>query len=72
MPPGKSTTALLQIANVGDYGAAQCEPTTAEGFRVYPPGSRASVLVRYRTKACQAELGRGHSQLQISAVGRAQ
>ncbi len=72
LQPGKTTTALLQIANAGDYGAAQCEPTTAEGFRVYPPDSRASVLVRYPTMACQAELGRGHSQLQISTVGRAQ
>lgn len=67
--PGKTTTALLRIANTGDYGAAQCQPTTAEGLRVYPPDSRLRVLLQYRTKACQAELGHGHSQLQISAVG---
>jgi hypothetical protein len=70
LPPGRTTTALLQIANAGDYDAATCEPTTSNGLRVYPPDSRASVFVRFRTQACQAT-GLQSPQLSISAVGGA-
>jgi hypothetical protein len=70
LPPGRTTTALVQIANAADYDAATCEPTTSNGLRVYPPDSRASVFVRFRTQACQAT-GLQIPQLSISAVGGA-
>jgi hypothetical protein len=68
LAPGRSTTALLQIANAADYDAATCEPTTSNGLRVYPPDSRASVFVPFKTDACQATDLRS-PQLSVSAVG---
>ncbi len=71
LQPGARTTAQVRVVRAGNFGVKQCAPTTADGFRVYPPGSRASVYVPYKTRACQGKLGRGHSQLQVSAVGGA-
>ncbi len=63
---GDSTTALLQIANAGDFGATDCAPTTADGFRIYPPGSKTSAFVRFDVQACQRS---GAKQLTVSPVG---
>ena len=71
LAPGQTTTAVLQVADAGNYDAATCAPTTADGLRVYPPGSRASRFVSFRVQACQGSTG-SSPQLQVSAVGRAQ
>ncbi|GAB3659938.1 hypothetical protein GCM10027596_17960 [Nocardioides korecus] len=71
LAPGQTTTAVLQVADAGNYDAATCAPTTSDGLRVYPPGSRVSRFVAYRTQACQGSTG-SSPQLQVSAVGRAQ
>lgn len=68
---GQTTTAVLQVADAGNYDAATCAPTTADGLRVYPPGSRTSRFVAYRVQACQGSTG-SSPQMQVSAVGRAQ
>lgn len=65
---GATTTALLQIANAGNYDAKQCAPTTADGFRVYPPGSRTSAYVAFPAQACQRDPG-SSKQLSVSPVG---
>ncbi|WP_375426663.1 DUF4232 domain-containing protein [uncultured Friedmanniella sp.] len=65
---GATATSLLQIANAGNYSATDCAPTTADGFRVYPPGSRASVFVRFPASACQRSTA-GSPQLSVSPVG---
>jgi hypothetical protein len=70
LAPGELTTALLQVANAGNYDPATCVPTTSDGFRVYPPDSRVSAFVPYRTQACQGDTG-SSPQLSVSAVGRA-
>lgn len=70
LQPGDTTTALLRIANAGNYDPQRCAPTTADGFRVYPPDSRASAFVSFTTQACQRSLGADH-QLSVSAVGLA-
>ena len=70
LEPGHTTTALLQIVAAGNYDPQECAPTTSDGFRVYPPDSRSSAFVPFRTKACQHSLGSQH-QLTVSAVGQA-
>jgi hypothetical protein len=67
---GTTTTSLLQIVNAGSYDASQCAPTTADGFRVYPPGSRAAVYVPFPVSACQRSTA-GSPQLVVSPVGTA-
>lgn len=71
LKPGGATTALLRIGEADNYDAKQCAPTTADGLRVYPPGSRTSVFVRFKIEACQRSLESG-SQMSVSAVGRSQ
>lgn len=65
---GSTTTSLLQITNAGNYDARQCAPTTADGFRVYPPGSRAAVYIHFPVSACQRNTT-GSPQLYVSPVG---
>ena len=67
LAPGRSGTALLQVADAGDYSPAQCAPTTSDGLRVYPPDWRVSVFVPFRTQACQRNPGTS-PQLVVSAV----
>lgn len=69
LKPGGGTTALVRIGEADNYDAKQCAPTTADGFRVYPPGSRNSVFVRFKIQACQRSLESG-PQMSVSAVGR--
>lgn len=65
---GATTTALLQIANAGNYDVKQCAPTTADGFRVYPPGSETAAYVAFAAQACQRDPG-ASKQLSVSPVG---
>lgn len=66
LDPDKTAPELLKIGEAGNYDAKECAPTTADGFRVYPPRSYSSVLVKYKAKACQRK---GPRQLTISPVG---
>jgi len=45
LQPGQTAVAPLKIANAQDYAPAECTPTAADGFRVYPPGSTESLFV---------------------------
>ncbi len=68
LAPGRSTTSLLQVANAGNYPQRSCAPTTADGFRVYPPGSTEAAFVKQSVQACQGSTG-GSPQLVVSSVG---
>ncbi|ARC55558.1 hypothetical protein AS850_00515 [Frondihabitans sp. 762G35] len=46
LAPGKTASAQLRIVQAGVYDATECKPTTADGFRVYPPGQTASLFVK--------------------------
>ena len=43
---GDTAVAPLQIVTASNFAAADCGPKAADGFRVYPPGSKASLFVR--------------------------
>jgi hypothetical protein len=45
LAPGAVAVAPLKIAQAGNYGSADCGPTPANGFRVYPPGSKTSLFI---------------------------
>jgi hypothetical protein len=42
---GGTATAQLQIVDAQNYSASACNPVTADGFRVYPPGETASLFI---------------------------
>ena len=65
LAPGGTARAALRVADTGVYAAGTCRPTTAAGFRVYPPGSTVSALVPFPAGACSK---RGPAYLQVEAV----
>ncbi|GGF42260.1 hypothetical protein GCM10011519_15140 [Marmoricola endophyticus] len=72
LAPGSQARAQLRIASPGVYGDS-CAPVAADGFRIYPPDSRASVFVRESSfRACSKKLPGGKSQLSVTAVGTVQ
>lgn len=42
---GGTASAQLQIVVAQNYSAGDCNPVTANGFRVYPPGETASLYI---------------------------
>jgi len=66
LTPGATASAMLQIANEGNYPAATCSPTTVSGLRVYPPGSTTAAYVAFTapTKACSTDV----HELSVEAV----
>ena len=46
LQPGQSARAGLKMTNVGVLDPASCQPQTADGLRVYPPGETASAFIR--------------------------
>ncbi|GGL87611.1 hypothetical protein GCM10009706_27760 [Curtobacterium citreum] len=53
--PGQIAVAPLKIANAEDFSNAACSPVAADGFRVYPPGSKESLYVPARGYTACAE-----------------
>lgn len=45
LDPGGSAHAPLKIAQAANYSAATCDPATADGLRVYPPGETHALFV---------------------------
>ncbi|MGG5260003.1 DUF4232 domain-containing protein [Phycicoccus avicenniae] len=68
LAPDASTTALLRVVDAGVYPSRSCAPTTADGLRVYPPGSTDAAYVARPLQACQGSTG-DSPQLTVSSVG---
>jgi hypothetical protein len=63
---GGTATSTLQIADVGNYPTATCQPTTATGLRVYAPNQTSAVSVAFSFSACAKA---APVYLHVSAVG---
>lgn len=46
LAPGGKASAPLKITQAGNLPEEECKPKTADGFRVYPPGSTASLFIK--------------------------
>ncbi|WP_285115861.1 DUF4232 domain-containing protein [Leifsonia sp. fls2-241-R2A-40a] len=56
LKPGGTAQAPLKITQALNYPDADCKPKPADGFRVYPPGSTASLFIAYPGQtACTSE-----------------
>ncbi|MFL6138660.1 MAG: DUF4232 domain-containing protein [Frankiaceae bacterium] len=53
--PGTTAHALLRITDVGVFSTATCQPVTATGLRVYPPGTTKAAFVPLRFRACSQQ-----------------
>ena len=54
--PGQTSSARLQVTDVGVYGRAQCDPVVARGYRVYPPDGRSALFVPRPTRTCRSDV----------------
>lgn len=45
--PGSAAEATLQYVQADNYERSQCKPAKADGFRVFPPGNKASIFASY-------------------------
>ena len=63
---GATATSTLQIAEVGNYPTAICQPTKAAGLRVYVPNQTSPVSVTFGFDACAKA---GPVYLHVTAVG---
>jgi Domain of unknown function (DUF4232) len=65
LAPGGNASALVRVAEAGNFPPADCHPTMAAGFRVSPPGQSASRFVPFPFEACAKV---GHGNLSVQAV----
>lgn len=63
---GATATAVLRIAEAGNFPTAKCHMRTAAGLRVYPPGETSSKIVPFPFSACSRK---GPVFLSVRAVG---
>lgn len=47
--PGSAAEATLQYVEADNYERSKCQPAKADGFRVFPPGNKASIFASYPT-----------------------
>lgn len=70
LQPGQQASAPLELTNVENYDAANCQPTEAKGLRIYPPHSYDSLFVPMNdAKGCASENIPGE-QLTIQTLQR--
>jgi hypothetical protein len=62
---GDSASALIRVAEAGNFSPSDCHPVMAAGFRVSPPGQKGSRFVPFPFEACAKV---GHSNLSVQAV----
>jgi hypothetical protein len=67
LAPGRTATAVLQIADTGVFTQADCGAVTAAGLRVFPPSRTRSKVVPFPFRACSRA---GPTYLHIRAVTR--
>lgn len=66
--PGGYAQAILTMVQAGNYDAAECQPQQSEGFRVYPPGSTASLYIGAGGDLFTACTSPSVQQLSVGAV----
>jgi hypothetical protein len=52
VPAGGTAHAWLQVAQAGNYPASTCQPATAHGLRIYPPGDTVATYADVSFSAC--------------------
>ncbi|MCJ0701480.1 DUF4232 domain-containing protein [Frigoribacterium faeni] len=66
--PGGYAQAILTMVQAANYDAAECQPQQSEGFRVYPPGSTASLYIGAGGDLFTACTSPSVQQLSVGAV----
>lgn len=51
LAPGGKANFLVALTDVGVFAASQCQPTTVNWLRIYPPGDFDSMYVQYPSRS---------------------
>jgi len=54
LAPGGKATAVLQVVVAQNFPAAKCKPVTAHWLKVYPPGQKAALYVKFTSATCSS------------------
>jgi hypothetical protein len=66
---GKTASAVLGIVDVQNFGPPlNCNPTTAAGFKVFPPNQQRAKMVPFPFGACGRPAQKGPNYLSIGPV----
>jgi hypothetical protein len=68
LAPHQTAHVLLQVANVVNFPAAACKPTTADGLRVFAPGDFTAMTFPFSFRAC-AKSGRVYLHVSTTIAG---
>lgn len=52
LPPGGVASAVLQVAEAGNYSAGQCRPRPTSELQVYPPNQTQALYTSYSATGC--------------------
>jgi hypothetical protein len=52
LPPGGVASAVLQVADAGNYSSGQCRPEQTSELQVYPPNQRQALYTPYSSTGC--------------------
>jgi Protein of unknown function (DUF4232) len=64
LTPGGAASAVLQVADAGNYSTGQCRPKHTSELQVYPPNQTQALDVAYHTTGCAGPV----RQLTVSVV----
>lgn len=64
LTPGGAASAVLQVADAGNYSTGQCRPKHTSKLQVYPPNQTQALDVAYHTTGCAGPV----RQLTVSVV----
>jgi len=65
---GQTKTATIQIVDVLNFPPSRCKPTTAAGFKVFPPNQTRAKMVPFPFGACGRAPGAGPQFLFVGPV----
>lgn len=57
---GQAATATLRVVQAANVPSADCSLVKAQGFRVYPPGQKASLYIAQAENACSKTIANAH------------
>lgn len=52
LAPGGQANTLIALHDAGAYPPSECQPTSVDWLRIYPPGDYGSIDVQYQAQTC--------------------
>jgi len=66
LAPGGQANTLIGLHDAGAYNPSQCQPTSVDWLRIYPPGDYGSIYVQYQAQTCAST---AEVTMSVTAIG---